>query len=109
MRARASTSPVTRLLLATLLILSQLALGSPAAAQSQSDQRPPAPARAPLSSGDPNADIDPPRAISTPLTYPETASGAATLFLELTLDRSGHVVSARVLDGDPQFQAAALS
>jgi TonB family protein len=58
---------------------------------------------------DPSADIDPPQALSTPLAYPETATGAATLLLELTVDRHGHVVDARVLDGDPQFQAAALS
>ncbi|MEI9951670.1 MAG: TonB family protein [Pseudomonadota bacterium] len=100
---------MSRLVLATLLVLSQLAAGTPAAAQSPSDHHPPVPTGAAASRSDPNADIDPPQAISTPLAYPETASGAATLLLELTVDRSGHVVSARVLDGDPKFQAAALS
>ena len=109
MLACASTSSVSRLVLATLLVLSQLAVDTPAAAQSQSGRPPPVPTGAPASSSDPSADIHPPQAISTPLAYPETASGAATLLLELTIDPSGHVVSARVLDGDPQFQAAALS
>ncbi|HKO50685.1 MAG TPA: TonB family protein [Polyangiaceae bacterium] len=84
---------MSRLVIATLLFLAQLTAGGSAAAQS------------PASS----ADIDPPRAISTPLAYPETASGAATLLLELTVDRSGRVVDARVVEGDPEFQAAALS
>jgi TonB family protein len=109
MRGCASTSPVSRVLLATLLSLSQVAVSTPAAADSQSDHRAPVTAEGPVSRGDASADIDPPRAISTPLAYPETASGAATLLLELTIDRSGHVVSARVLDGDVRFQAAALS
>jgi TonB family protein len=109
MLAGASTSPVTRLVLATLLVLSQLAVDAPAAAQAQSGHRPPLPTGDQASSSQPSSDIDPPRAISTPLAYPETASGAATLLLELTIDESGHVVSARVLDGDPQFQTAALS
>src|SRR4051812_43605997 len=109
MRGCASTSPVSRVLLATLLSLSQVAVSTPAAADSQSDHRAPVTAEGPVSRGDASADIDPPQAISTPLAYPETASGAATLLLELTIDQRGHVVSARVLDGDPQFQAAALS
>jgi len=100
---------VSRLLLATLLILAQLAVGSPAAAQAPLAHGVPGPARAPASPGDPSSEVDPPRALSTPLAYPETASGSATLLLELTLDRNGRVVSARVLDGDPQFHAAALS
>jgi TonB family protein len=107
MLACASTSPLTRLVLATLLALSQLTVVAPAAAQSRSG--PPVPPGAAASSSGPNADIDPPRAISTPLAYPETATGAATLSLELTIDHGGHVVSARILDGDPQFHAAALS
>jgi TonB family protein len=101
-----ATSPLARLLLATLLVLSQLAVEAPAAAQTHSDHAAPG---ALASSSDRRADVDPPEAISTPLAYPETASGAATLLLELTIDPSGHVVNARVLDGDPQFHAAALS
>ena len=102
---------MSRIVLATLLVLSQLGLGSSAAAQSAppSDGSPLVATRAPGSPSEASVEVDPPRAISTPLAYPETASGAATLLLELTVDRSGHVVNARVLDGDPQFQAAALA
>jgi TonB family protein len=84
-------------------------VGTPVAAQSNSARRPPEPTGGPANAGDARADIDPPQAISTPLTYPEKASGAGTLLLELTIDRRGRVVNARVLQGDPKFQAAALS
>ena len=94
------TSPASRVLLATLLVLSQLCAGSNALAQSE----PPAHVQA-----DAAPEVIPPSPISTPLRYPETASGAATLLLELTVSRAGQVVSARVLEGDARFDAAALS
>ena len=50
-----------------------------------------------------------PRALSTPLVYPEGASGEATVVLELTLDREGTVLDARALAGDAPFRDAALA
>ncbi len=99
----ASTSQASRVVLATLLLLSQLSVSRRAAAQAATDSPPPA------SPGDASADIDPPQPLSTPLAYPETATGAATLLLELTIDREGRVVNARVVEGDSQFRQAALS
>ena len=99
----ASTSQASRVVLATLLLLSQLSVSRRAAAQAARDSPPPA------SPGDASADIDPPKPLSTPLAYPETATGAATLLLELTIDREGRVVNARVVEGESQFREAALS
>ncbi|MET0790130.1 MAG: TonB family protein [Polyangiaceae bacterium] len=98
---------MARLVLATLLLLSQLCVGSHARAQSPSDSRALAPGAA--NPSEPSSDITPPQPISTPLAYPETATGAATLLLELTIDRDGRVVTARVLEGDAPFQEAALA
>jgi TonB family protein len=109
MLVRASTSQTSRLVLATLLLLSQLSVGRRAAGQSATSSGPRSPSQPAPSSAEASADIDPPKPISTPLAYPETATGAATLLLELTIDREGRVVDARVIEGDPQFQDAALS
>jgi TonB family protein len=49
-----------------------------------------------------------PSALSTPLLYPDGASGQATVVLELTLDREGEVVEARALTGEAPFRDAAL-
>jgi TonB family protein len=53
--------------------------------------------------------IVPPRAVSTQLTYPEGASGAAQVVLELTLDASGAVSDARAVSGEEPFRASALA
>jgi TonB family protein len=112
----ASTSQASRLVLATLLVLSQLSAARSAAAQASAASglgartaAPPSPVVGSPSPSDAGTDIDPPKPISTPLAYPESATGAATLLLELTLDREGTVVSARVVEGDAQFQEAALA
>ncbi len=101
----ARTSQASRLVLATLLVLSQLGASRSAAAQSAARDRP----VAPPSPADASAAIEPPKPISTPLAYPEGATGAATVVLELTVDRAGQVSSARVLEGDSPFREAALS
>jgi TonB family protein len=101
----ARTSQTSRFVLATLLLLSQLCAGRRANAQAAADPS----TRSQPSPSDASAEVVPPQAISTPLFYPETATGAATLLLELTVDRSGRVSSARVLEGDERFREAALS
>lgn len=53
--------------------------------------------------------IELPKALSTPLTYPVDANGAAKVELELTIDREGGVVDARVLSGESPFSDAALA
>jgi hypothetical protein len=50
-----------------------------------------------------------PKALSTPLAYPDGASGEATVVLELTLNRNGEVVSARALAGEAPFREVAIS
>lgn len=64
--------------------------------------------------GEPNTpgaelEIVPPRALSTPLAYPEGASGSSTVVLELTIDRDGNVSDARALSGDVPFREVALA
>jgi TonB family protein len=49
-----------------------------------------------------------PAPLETPIEYPEGQTGSAQVVLELTLDASGQVRSAQVIDGDPMFAAAAL-
>ncbi|HWA73219.1 MAG TPA: TonB family protein [Polyangiaceae bacterium] len=49
-----------------------------------------------------------PRALSTPLAYPEAATGSATVVLEFTIDPTGAVVDARALSGESPFREAAL-
>lgn len=53
--------------------------------------------------------IVPPRAVSTQLTYPEGASGAAQVVLELTLDASGGVSDAKAVSGEEPFRTSALA
>jgi TonB family protein len=84
-----------------LAVLAALLVASPLRAQAplEGDQR---------SSAGGNAEILAPQAVSTPLTYPAAASGAATVVLELTLDTGGTVADARVLSGEAPFDQAAL-
>ena len=103
MLVRASFSRAARLLLTTLLVPAQLlAQTSPRAASAPS---------VPSESNAPEAgpDIVPPEPVSTPLAYPESASGAATVELELTIDATGQVVDVRAVFGDEPFRSAALS
>jgi TonB family protein len=68
----------------------------------------------PLAGDDPGvspegaAALVPPIAISTPLAYPEGASGSATVVLELTLSPGGRIVEVRVIEGVPPFSDAAV-
>lgn len=68
---------------------------------------PDGPSTAPLA-----AELVPPKPLDTPLAYPEDATGAATVLLELTIDAEGHVRDALVVLGPPRFadlaSAAAL-
>ena len=50
----------------------------------------------------------PPKPISTPISYPEGETGAATVILELTVDVSGHVLAPKVLVGGGRFEQATL-
>lgn len=84
------------IVIATLLATAQLHAEQQAAVSGQSG-----------AGGEPQ--IVPPRALSTPLAYPEDASGQATVELELTIDAEGVVIDARALSGDPPFREAALA
>jgi TonB family protein len=53
--------------------------------------------------------IVPPAPLSTPLSYPASARGEATVVLELTIDPAGAVVDARALSGEAPFRDAALA
>lgn len=90
-------SRVARLVvLATLLGIAQL--------RAQTQTAPSAP-----SGGGQAPAIAPPKALSTPLAYPDGASGPGTVELELTIDREGAVVEARALSGEAPFRDAALA
>ena len=49
-----------------------------------------------------------PAAVTTPLDYPQGASGEASVALELTLDAAGNVTTAALLEGAEPFAARAL-
>jgi TonB family protein len=94
-RVRFSWAPAL-LVLATLLAPAQLRAQTAVVAKSQdraSSER----------------EITPPEALATPLTYPDGASGEATVVLELTLDASGSVVAAVALTGEAPFKDAAAA
>jgi TonB family protein len=55
------------------------------------------------------AEIVPPKPLSTPLAYPDGATEEATVVLELTLDARGVVTDARAISGDAPFLDAALA
>lgn len=57
--------------------------------------------------GAPPAQVVPPRAISTEISYPEGATGSGTVVLELTVDAAGQVVDARLVSGDEELGNAA--
>lgn len=50
----------------------------------------------------------PPKALYTNVEYPEAASGAALVVLELTVERSGRASNVRVVSGDAPFSDATL-
>jgi TonB family protein len=71
-------------------------------------------AQAPAVAGEPGSangerEIVPPKALATPLAYPEGATGQATVVLELTVDPQGAVRDARAVSGEAPFRDAALS
>lgn len=53
--------------------------------------------------------VSPPLAVSTGAVYPEGATGSATVFLELVIDKDGAVSSVQVLDGAEPFAEAAAA
>jgi TonB family protein len=70
----------------------------------------PQPARAqPLPAENRSAEIVPPRAVSTQISYPEGATTAGSVVLDLTIDASGTVTDASVVSGDEAFRATALT
>jgi hypothetical protein len=52
--------------------------------------------------------IELPEAIETPIEYPEGESSFAEVVVELTIDRSGAVVEAQVVQGEPPFSDIVL-
>ncbi len=50
-----------------------------------------------------------PKALATPTAYPAQATNAATVLLEITVDKRGRASAPTVLDGDEPFMAAALA
>ena len=79
---------LTRLvLLATLLVTAQLRAQSATGVDAKDATRA-------------ERDVVPPQALSTPLAYPEAASGSAKVVLELTIEPDGAVVDARALSGE---------
>ena len=59
----------------------------------------PAETRAPK----PDDELEPPEPVETPIEYPEGEQSEAEVVVELTLDRSGAVTDARVVQGEPPF------
>jgi TonB family protein len=94
-RVRFSWAP-RLVVLATLLATAQLRAQTPAGANAPSGARS-------------EHEIAPPKPLSVPVSYPEAASGQATVVLELTIDPEGRVVDARALSGDAPFRNAALA
>ena len=62
----------------------------------------PAPAPAPET-------VTPPRAVSTPITYPAQAQGEQEVVLELTIAKDGTVTTALAIRGEAPFSDAALA
>ncbi|HEY4105451.1 MAG TPA: TonB family protein, partial [Polyangiaceae bacterium] len=50
----------------------------------------------------------PPRAIATPIEYPEAQKGAQDVVLELTIGKDGAVLDAKAISGEPAFAARAI-
>ena len=103
----ARISRAARFVLTTLLLPAQLsaassgtAPGAPGDAHSTLRPRPPTPLVVP--------EVVPPKAVSTNVDYPEAATGAAAVVLELTVELSGRVSNVRAVSGDPPFSDAAV-
>ena len=54
------------------------------------------------------AGVTPPEALSTPVDYPEGASGTAEVVLELVVSTKGEVTDVRATSGAPPFTDAAV-
>lgn len=67
-----------------------------------------APQSAPAASESSDAVIFP-QVLSAPISYPEGLTGAASVTLDLTLDRTGRVVAVEVISGPQEFRDAALA
>jgi TonB family protein len=89
-RLKASFCHALHALLLTLVFAPQPLLAQPLAAENHSPA------------------ITPPRALSVDISYPEGASAAGTVILELTVDASGAVSDAQVVSGDEALRASAL-
>jgi len=63
----------------------------------------------PLAAENRTPQVVPPRAVSADVSYPDGATGAGTVVLELTIDASGTVTEAEVVSGDEAFSATALT
>ena len=70
----------------------------------------PAPTSAPTTAPAPPPEpVLPPRAISTPISYPTQAHGEQEVVLELVISNEGSVTSALAISGDAPFADAALA
>jgi TonB family protein len=103
-----------------LTLLSLPAGAQPARPNPDASGAPPAPALAPPAPDAPAASqqgtvaqpevVVPPRLIGEAIVeYPEGASGASDVVLELVIGATGEVLEARVVDGEEPFTAAALA
>ncbi len=72
---------------------------APQAAEPAATPPPPAP---------PPAPVIPPRAVATPIQYPEDQKGAQEVVLELTIGKDGAVLDAKAVSGEPAFAAPAV-
>lgn len=86
---------------ARLLVLATLLLSAQLRAQTHSADEPNAIGR--------EHAVTPPTPLSIPLAYPEHATGAAAVVLELTIDTEGGVADVRALSGNAPFVDAALA
>ena len=68
----------------------------------------PAPTAAPVPAAA-SEPLIPPRAISTPISYPVQAQGEQEVVLELTIAKDGSVTQALAISGEPPFSLAALA
>jgi TonB family protein len=90
-RLKASFCHALRALLLTLVFAPMPLLAQPLPAENRSQE------------------LVPPRPLSVEISYPEGATGAGTVVLDLTVDASGAVTDVKVVSGDEAFLAAALT
>jgi len=103
--------------LGMLVVLATLATRAPAQSISIDDDsapakvpaRTPAPLPTPARAPAPELPVTPPRAISTPIRYPDRAHGEQDVVLELTIGKDGTVTSALAKSGEVPFTEAALT